>query len=282
MMNIYAYKEFHIFLRDAWQEKKGKNPAFSLTSWAHQLGLENCAPLSLTLKGKRTLPKKYLPQIMQSLGLSEKEGYYLETLGDLAKAKKPEQKLFYINKLSQLSPQKELQWSVVDEYKFLSDPLHSTILEMTALKGFRLDINWIQPRIRMKYKKFEISEAIERLKNLQFLSVDPQTKAVKKSYVNLTSKNDVTDLASQNYHNAICKLAGHQVSRQSVQEREYGSYTFNIDSPKNLKRAKERIREFITNFFTEFESPEGEGTHTYQLSFQLFQMAGQMSNGEEK
>jgi hypothetical protein len=62
------------------------------------------SPLSLVLKGKRALPKKYLPNVITTLGLSPEEGRFLETLIDLSRAREARERAFYVSRLARLRP----------------------------------------------------------------------------------------------------------------------------------------------------------------------------------
>lgn len=271
MLSVYNYTEACQFLRDAWKEKKKRNPAFSMSAWAKQLGLENSSPLSLAFKGRRSLPKKYLPQIIQTLDLSSEEGIYLEALVDLSKAKSASQRLFYLNRLRKLAPESELSRQTVDEYKFLSEPLHTALIEMTDLKGFRPDPKWIFKRLLLPATLEEIAEALGRLVELKLLKQDFSDGRLYKTHAFLTTPDDVADLGTKKFHEAISQFAAQQVFVQSLDEREFGSYCFNLKKGQ-MAKAKKKMRKFLDEFFQEFEAPAGEGDETYQFNVQLFRV----------
>lgn len=271
MLDIYKYTEFHKFLTDAWRDKRSRNSAFSMTAWAHQMGLENSSPLSLAFKGKRALPKKYLPQIIRTLDLDPSQAQYLEALLDLSRAKTPEQKLLYLERLRQLSPTADLGGQVVEEFKYLSDPMHGAIIEMTDLKDFHESPEWIQARLHFTLTVSEIRETIERLLQLNLLKRDEQGRLTK-SHGHLTTPQDVADLGTQTYHKAVSQMAGEAVFSQDVVGREFNSYSFNLKRDKLIK-AKKAMRAFINDFLTEYEAKPGEGDETYQLNLQLFKLS---------
>lgn len=271
MLSIYNYTEFHKFLRDAWENKKTQNPHFSMTAFSKKLGFENSAPLSLAMRGKRSLPKKYLPQVIQSLDLSQDEAQYLEALSDLSKAKTPEQKVLYLERLKKISPEKYLESDTVDEYKFLSDPLHGALLEMTDLKSFSTDPYWIQEKLAFHASIFDITDAFNRLRELRLIAVDERTNAIAKTHRHFNTAPDVEDLSTQEFHQAACEWAKKAIVRQPVDDREFNSFAFNMKQ-KDIPKAKEKIRKFLDSFFEEFEAPAEQGEQTYQFNIQLFRM----------
>lgn len=272
MLDIYKYTEFHKFITDAWRAKKARNPAFSMTAWSQQLGFENSSPLSLAFKGKRTLPKKYLPQIIRSLDLDSRQAQYLEALLDLSRAKTAEQRLLYLDRLRELAPGDSLNPEIVEEFKFLSEPLHGAILEMTDLRDFRPESEWIQKRLAAEISQAEINEAIERLIHLKLLNKDPQSGELKKTHRHLTTEPDVADLGTKNYHKSVSELAITAIFKQEVDQREFNSYSFNMKKEK-LPKAKAALRKFINEFLSEYEAAPGDGDEIYQLNLQLFQIS---------
>lgn len=268
MLDIYKYTEFHKYLTDAWRDKRARNRSFSMTAWAHQMGLENSSPLSLAFKGKRALPKKYLPQVIKTLDLNAHEAQYLEALLDLSRAREPGQKLFYLNRLRLLSPSTEFSAHIVEEYKYLSDPLHGAMIEMTDLKQFKSDAEWIQQRLFFTVSVIEIKEALERLQQLNLLRRD-EKGALKKCHRHLSTPPDVADLGTKTYHKTVSEMAAHAVVHQDLAQREFDSYSFNLKKDQ-LVKAKKAMRQFISDFLTKFEAQPGEGDETYQVNMQLF------------
>ncbi len=268
MLDIFKYTELHKFLTDAWQEKRSRNPAFSMSSWARQLGLENSSPLSLAFSGKRCLPKKYLPQIIKTLDLDSEQAIYLEALLDLARARTPEQKLLYMNRLKELSPGQAFNAQVVDEFKFLSSPLHCALIEMIDLKKFSADPAWIQERLQFPATQAEIQEALDRM--LQLGLIKEENGKLQKTHRHLTTVQDVADLGTKNYHKGVSELAAMAIFTQELEQREFNSYAFNMSKSK-VPKAKAMIRKFISDFLSECEANPGEGDETFQFNLQLFQ-----------
>lgn len=270
MLSIYSYNNASAFLKDAWQEKKKRNPAFSLRAWATKIGFENNAPLSLMLSGKRPVPKKYLPVFIDDLNLSPHEGVYLETLVDFTNAKNPKQKEYYFKRLESLSPSPTLKMLEVETFKFLGDPIHTQILEMSVLQDFSPSSDWIKSRLITTKTLSEINDCIQRLKNLGLIKVKKNGDWTK-SQTHLSNQADVVDLGSQEYHQKVSKLASDAVSSQTIQEREFQGYSMNIKKT-SIPRAKELMREFTQKFIQEIEAAEFQGEETYQFNLQFFSL----------
>ncbi|MFL5813525.1 MAG: TIGR02147 family protein [Bdellovibrionia bacterium] len=279
MLEIYQYGRASQFIRDAWAEKKKNNKSFSLRAWARQLGFANNAPLSLMLAGKRPIPKKYVPALVGSLELSPDEGLFLETLVEMERAKTVRQKSFYVERLRALSPRPPIGFHEVESFKCLGNPLHTFILEMTDLQGFKPDPEWIQRRLRTRFSIVDIKAAVERLIALGLLIRD--NKGLwRKTNAHLTNRADIADEGSQEYHKNVSQMAAEQVSLQHVLDREFNGYAINIKN-SDIPRAKKLIREFVRDFARKIESEPGMAEETYQLNVQFFGITKNIK-GEKK
>jgi uncharacterized protein (TIGR02147 family) len=279
VLTIFKYTEPHVFLKDAWQSKKAQNPAFSMRSWARKLGFENNSPLSLMLAGKRPIPKKYVPAFAEDLELNSEESVYLATLVDYGNSKDLKEKMFYLGRLKELSPESLEQFELV-HFKFLGDPIHMCILEMMDLQEFEPTASWVKERLLFPASVERIQSALDRLLALGLVEKCPSGR-LRKKHRHLSSRSDVYDEGLRNYHQEVSRLAGALISRQSNSEREYNGYAMNINRDK-LPRAKQLITEFAERFIREVEAAPGEATTTYQLNVQLFGLAGLKDSDTKK
>lgn len=275
MSEVYSYVSAADFLRDAFFKKKKQNPAFSLRAWAKKIGLAGNASLSLMLAGKRPIPRKYLPVFVQDLELSSRESQFLELLVDCAGAKSPASRLYYLEKLKKLQPKNTLGFHELESFKALGNPLHFALLEMTELRGFKLDIAWIRKRLRIVVSTEEVREALRRLELLGLLERDAK-RGVKKTHRHITNRADIADAGSQAYHSKISQLAAEQIYQQRVEEREFNSYSINICLDK-ITPAKEAIRQFVKDFSERFEAKPCTGDETYQLNVHFFGLTKESS-----
>ncbi len=271
MVSIYKYSEPHTFLKDAWTAKKDKNPAFSMRSWAKKLGFGNNSPLSLMMAGKRPIPKKYVPAFAEDLGLDARESQYLDALVDFGNAHNPKEREYYWQRLQTISPERPVQVLELEHFKFLGDPIHTCILEMIDLKGFKNDAAWIRDHLKFPVTLERVEDALDRLVALGLVRETANDK-LEKCQKHLSSRSDVVDEGGQQYHINVSELAAAMVKTQALDEREFNAYAMNIRKDK-LPAAKKLMREFIDKFIREVEATPGEGQQTYQLNVQFFGLA---------
>lgn len=268
MIDIYQYSDAPSFLKAAWEEKKRKNPMFSLRAWASHLGLANSSPLTLMFQRKRPIPKKHIPAFIESLKLTPRQGFYFENLVSLSNARTAPENQFYRERLIRFKPKRALKGFELESFKRMGDPLHAVLLEMSDLQGFVPDPKWIEERLAFKRPLTEIREALDRLVQLGLFKKTADG-GLKKTRRHVTNRPDVADAGSQEYHRRVSELASAAVQTVPVQEREFNGYALNID-PSKLPQAKKLIREFIEDFIDRIEAEPGQGLETVQLNVQLF------------
>ena len=267
-VDIYNYHHAHDFLRDCWKFKQSVEPDFSLMKFAGSLGLGSSASLSLMLKGRRPVPKKYLPDLTAIFDLKPKEVAYFDALLDKAKAKTLDQKVFYEERLKQLGQSSQNVMTELDSFHQLADPLHAMILEISTLKGFRPDPLWIARKLVGDYSISDVVQALNRLFRMGLLQ-KTQDGQWAKTNKHITNKPDVIDHGSQEYHKKVSNMAAELITKNKLSEREYNGYAFTMNEDR-LPEAKKFIREFVGEFFKRFEADEGQGEKLYQLNLQLF------------
>ena len=279
-LSIYEYENPSLFLRDAWNKKRAFNKNFTLRAWANQLGISSHGSFYQMVLGKRPLPKKYIKPISKSLDLKPKESMYLETLIELSRAKSMEHKSYCQERLQELAPGKKLSFYEIETFHFLKNPLNGAIIELTSLKDFTFDVEWIQNRLAIKATQQEIQKSIQLLLELKLLQKD-EKGGLKRTQEHIYTKQDVRNEALQEYHKNVLSLGSEVIATQSVDRREFNATAMGIRS-KDLPLIKEEIRTFLNNFISKYEASEGTSDEVYQLAIQFFGLTYKKENSNEK
>lgn len=269
MLSIYDFLDPSEFLKEALEEKKKNNSSFSLRSWAYQLGMKSHGPLHAMLNGQRSIPKKYVPLFLRSLKLEKREAKFFEILVDLQRAKSVEEKDLYLEKLKQLSPKELREVDDIEAYKYITEPIHIILAEMTELKSFSNSLGWIKKHLRPNVNLKDLDIILERLINLGILK--KEKSKLKKQIQHIYTAKEIMSKAVQEYHKRMSQLAIEQISKQKIEDREFNAISFNIKK-ENLPKIKEFIREFSDQMIQEFEADSGQGDETYHLNIQLFSL----------
>jgi len=268
-ISIYSYSDPILFLNDFWNQKREVNNKYTVRAWSKKMGLKFHGPLYDILRGQRKIPKSYIPGFIKTLPLDSKESIYFETLVDINRAKKADEKEYFISRLSQLSPKKSIRFYELESFSSMKDPLHFALIEMTQLKGFKYDLNWIQNKLGVKRSISEIKQMIERLVSLGLLiEID---NSLQRTAQHIYSKQDVPDLALREYHKSLLKISSQAIDQQEISDREYNATCLNIKED-DIQSLKLELRSFMQEMISKYEAKPGDAKDTYQLNTQLFNL----------
>ena len=228
-----------------FQEKKARNPGYSLRAFSRQLNLSP-ASLSQMLNGKRPISAKTLQQVLKNADL------------DAADTER-----IYATLRKDSSSRQVLD---MDAFHMLSDWYYFAILSLSETEGFKGEAKWIAERLNIPADLAQT--AIERLIRLEMLKMtdDGTLRPTGNSF---SSPDGVTDLMIQKRHKQHLRLAENSLANDSVSQRDFTSVTMAID-PRKLPLAKEMIRKFRDRLCKVLESESQ--TEVFVFCQQLFPM----------
>jgi uncharacterized protein (TIGR02147 family) len=256
-VSVFQYLNVVEFLEAEWLAKRSRFPMFSLRAWSKRLGMNAHTPLQQMLKGTRKIPKRYVPALASSLNLGVREYRYFEALVDLSRAKSETERMACLKKLRILNPKQTWATREILDFSEIRDPLLIQILEITCLKSFVSDPQWIKQRLVQKVSVNTIRRSISVLKKLGLLVEGP--RGLKKVHDSVLSRIDVVDDAVQEYHRRAAHLGADLLPLQSVLSREFNSISLNVNLA-NLSAARQSIRDFIKQFMADFDADTGDET----------------------
>jgi uncharacterized protein (TIGR02147 family) len=264
---IFNYNDPADFLRDHWLLKKKANPQFSIRSWAQLLGIKSHSQLHQMIYGKRQIPLKYVPRIVNQLKLNLKEVQYFTDLVQLSKSKSLEEQVFIQNKILEQSDRK-VPIKEIAQAEMLSDPLHFYILEIVSLSKRKISLHAIRDKLRIKLNLFEIKKYLETLVHLGYLrEVGPHFYS--KTHEHFFCAPGTPSDAVKLYHKNNLDYAKKAIDDQALNERDFSGTTFSIHH-KDLSEAKAMLQDFRERFIQKFSSAEKNPDLIYHLETCLF------------
>jgi uncharacterized protein (TIGR02147 family) len=261
---IFELQSSREYLVQYFDWMKSRNSSMSLRSWARMMGLRDHSLLVLLLKGKRSVRHQHIDFLLRGLTVSEAEKRRFKLLVQADNAQDEEERLMLLNN-SSAHDNFEMK---LEEFRLISHWVHFALLEMTELKGFRFDPDWIAAHLDPPVTKSEISSAWERLVRLGL--VKEHRGKWKKTNRALTTSGKSSSQAVRAHHHQIIDLAKRAVDTQAIEERVLNSCTMTIDR-KKLPVAQELILEFRKKMESLLEVSGGDST--YQLSVQFFRLS---------
>ena len=275
--SVYNYENPHQFLLDYLANKQKEDKSYSVRKWAKDMELKSHSLLVMLLQGKRKLRVQHCEFLAKSIVLNTNERAYLQTLIQYQNADGVEEKKHILTLLSDLHPGEGFRPKEINEFTVLSDWIHMGIMAMTELKDFKGTEEEIAVLLNGKVQLTEIRSALIRLMDLDLLYWSDEGKLVP-TFNEITTKDDVSSAGAREYHKQVINLASKAIDEQSLEDREFQSFTMGVAKEK-IPLAKEMIRKFRLKLT---KALSGEGDNVYQTSIQFFQLTSNSKNNLEK
>lgn len=264
---IYYYQDSTELLNAIFTDKKNKNKKYSLRAWAKKLDV-TAMTLSRAMRGLTPCSKKVLANIAKELKLSEKQSQYFYLLNELQYAREPQEKEYFRALLKSLSPLKNTIFYSLDTFKVIAEWYHGAILEMTSLKDFKDDPDYIAKRLGHNLSAKTVSYAIERLCALGLLKrTQLGLKAVRGEQ--LKTGDLGTSLIVKRYHSQFLELAQKALYEQSTDEQRFFGTTLTIKK-KSIPQLNDLVDEFHKKVCDLMATDTGD--ETYQINVNYFRL----------
>jgi uncharacterized protein (TIGR02147 family) len=255
--------DYRIILRAALEAKALKNPAFSLRAFSKAVGLSP-SHLSRVLNGKKNLSVTAAEQISKSLGHTRIERARFDSLVRLSLTSDSSRRLEILEKLNPRQP-KATTVIKAEKFNIISDWIHFAILTMCQSRAFKSEPAWIAKRLGAKTSDVEL--ALTRLLATGLLERTKSGALKPSGEIDLSTTDDVVSLAIQNNHQQQMERAKSALLTQQVLMREFDNIAVMMNL-QQVAKAKKMIREFVSAFNDEMDSPDG--TDLFQLNLQFF------------
>jgi uncharacterized protein (TIGR02147 family) len=271
MNTILETSDWREILKDSYAQLRRRNPRYSMRAFARQTGV-SASSLCEVMKGKHGISRGSAQRFAESLGFSPTESEYFCDLVDADTARSPDQRhvaTVRLRKYEGLTASKRLE----DEtFRFMSQWYHVAILELTMLKTFSWDHQWIADRLGIF--SFEVAEAIQRMEKLGILK--PEGNGWKYALGNFETGDQVASAAVRRFQKQILQLADRGLG-QAREKRVYSALTLAISKEQFLwiKEKLAAMKEEVTAAVT---ANNGVKDRLYMLSCQLFELKDQRLN----
>lgn len=266
---IFQYSSAREFLVAVLAEKQVRNPKFSIRAWSKQVGHRNPSILSRILRGERSLKPELAMRVAETLKLTGKPRRYFDLLVLLENAKGHSEKELYSQLLAQLKPDRQFSTLTLDHFRYVADWYHLAILEMTLLKGFKSDPEWIARRLGKPMTAVMVDAAIERMVRLELLERASDGTIRRKPETEVRVGNQAPSEAIRKHHSQMIQKGVEAMQTQSIDRRQILGSTIPL-TREGFKKAQQILLQCHRELLA-LAAP-GTGDEVYQLNTQFFSL----------
>ncbi|MDQ3003058.1 MAG: TIGR02147 family protein [Fibrobacterota bacterium] len=268
--DVLHYSNYRTYLRDVYEFRKSKQPAFSHRYFAQKAGITSPNYLKLVMDGKRNLTKKSLVKFQSALGLKGKKAEFLENLVFFNQASTVSERNIYYEKILKVRARAGLRKLDESQYQLFSDWRHLVIRELAALKGFRPDPRWIIRKLGKGITEKQVEESLALLSEMGLLK--RTANGVTQSDINITTSDEVRSLLVKNYHRQMLQKASSVLDVLPASQRDISTITIPIHL-HDFSKVKEQIQ-LMRKEILNLAADPGEGGQVVQVNIQFFPLTG--------
>lgn len=274
--NVFHFDHANDFIRAAFAEIQSRNPQFSVRSLSRQLGSVSPGSISRILRDERTPTPAILERLARFFGLEGTQKQYFELINLLARAKSSGEKALIADMIKKIPGRSEHSVLSVDRFQLITEWYHIPIMELTELKEFNPDPNWIAQQLHSKITSVVAQAALERLIRLELLERNPQTGRYQKTQKGYFKVGDEsTDLHIRDYHRKQLENSIASIDQFGTSERELQAISLTLDQ-ESFSKAKVILRSACQEIAELV--PSGQGKQVFQLNCQLFPVSKKIAN----
>lgn len=248
-----AAYDIQSLLRERFRIARGRNPRFSLRSFAKQLGIDH-STLSQVLRGRRRLSRRSLHALGERLGLAEE---VLRAHREVSRKRTP----------LRSDPEVPRSYDLdLHTFQMLSVWYHHAILELLHIEGFQPDSRWIASVLGIETQQVNI--AVQRLLRLGLLEMKARKHWVDRSEDAEFHSTALTEAASDHVSQGIHDMASEIIKRIPGQYRQHHHAIVAMNSGK-----LPQFRILMNKFIGELRgliSEDEQRDDVYQLEISLF------------
>lgn len=255
---------YRTFLNQELEARKRRNPAYSLRSFARDLGM-NSSKLSEVLNAKCGLSDESANRIAKEIKLSVDETNLFLQLVRSEHSRNYKTRMQAKKEIETLKESMGYAEIDLERFKIIADWQHFAILELTELSDFQSSSLWIARKLNIEESVAQ--KSIERLVDFGLLKVNEEGRFVQTS-LHLATPSGITSRVIREHHLQILNLAQSAIADLPTTEREVSSTTLAIDFDR-MDEAREFLKAFRRQFSQDMQGIEKKN-RVYCLSMQFF------------
>ncbi|NLD92009.1 MAG: TIGR02147 family protein [Fibrobacter sp.] len=265
MKSIFEYLDYRTYLKDFYEERKGRQTFFSYRYFGNKIGVDASYLLKVMLKS-RHLSDSATDRVCQFCGLDVNEREYFKTLVHFAKARSQSESKLMFEKLLALRYVKS-STLVEKQYEYFRTWYHPVVRSVLEYYDFKGDYALLGKQLSPPISAKEAAASVKLLEQLELIKKDNDGRYCLTEKA-VTTGDEWRSAAIIAFQEQTIRLSVESIDRHDRSLRDISTVTMNI-TEADFEEICDRITEFrrsIISFVNENTNPD----RTYQLNIQFF------------
>lgn len=267
-VNVFAYQDFRVFLKDYYQKRRQKDRKFSIRFFARRAGLRSQNYLKVVMDGQRSLTPRNIPKFIKGLNLNTNQAEYFEALVNLNQARDANERQNHMDRIEHLKKKNAAVTLKGRQLEVFSAWQNIVIYEMATQDGFNLDPAHISRKLKGQITPDQAQDALNLLWEVGMITKDEAGKW-KAVAVQIASPEQIPKDILLKLHEGFWKKGTEAMKQLPPEQKDMRSLTVGL-TKEQVPLFKEKLRAFSREMNTLFST--GRGKDVFQLNIQFFQL----------
>jgi uncharacterized protein (TIGR02147 family) len=269
--SIYHFINYREYLQRWFVHKKQTNTRYSHRLFSRLMQQSSPSFLRDIIDGRRNITLGNLLLFEKALNIDKESFHYFTDLVTLDQSKDDEERRRAYERIAASQRKHSARVLEGESYQYILRWECPAIRELAMRSDFKADPNWIAQTLQPNISVKAAEEALEILFSLKML-VEDTNGNITLSSGTLATPVEVFDLAAEQYHKEMLRLASESIDRFPSEDRHLMGVTVSI--PNSLiPQIKKEFSDFAFRMLDLCESSEEERDQTCQLNFQFFPLS---------
>ena len=261
---VYRYHDYLGYIEDMIEYRKLTGHGENMKAVGNKLGITP-SYLSMVLNGKRELSRALTKKFVKYFSLPRMESDFFELLVAFNVEKDDTLRSEYLEKMKKFKKYKMYHRTDTNWHDYMSNWLHITIREMTAIKGFNDDPKWIQENLKYSASLADIKNALDFLIKEKII-IKNESGIFDKPDYDVSCTDKIYSNALAKFHREFLQLAGDSIVQSTTDERQLKGHCVAFDQ-KNFFYAKQILDEALDKIINlENDTEEKEAVYFMELA----------------
>lgn len=267
-LQVTDFLSYREYLEKLYGLMKPSRKAYSYAQFAEDLGFSKTNVMWLVMSGRRKLMAKAAQRVVESLGMTGIDRQYFMTLVQYNNARRPdvrEDRFKALHSLKRRDLGSDKDQNVLE---YFAEWYHPVIREMTGLKDFSSEPEWIAARLSFKVLPREIRSSLELLEKLGLIRFDSDLGRHAQTGGQVLPDRKVGNMAVARYHQKMCEIAREAVTMVPEKRRDLNALTVFVTEDAAMK-----ISQILYKACEDIMKVENEckgADQVFQVNAQLF------------
>lgn len=265
---IFAYLDFRLFLKDAFEALKAQSPRLSYRTFAKKAGFSSPNFLQQVIQGQRSMNSTYAVAAANAFKLNKQETDFFQDLVGYGQSRNLDEKNLYYQRILKNKRHASVKAMDKSKYDFYTHWYIPVVRELLIHPGFDNRNEWISERIFPRITATQVESARALLERLDLVRQDSGTGKWHLTESVVTTESEATSLALRNYHMSAIQLAHDSLKTFAQGERDIRSVTIGLSETAFIE-LKTRL-ETVWKEVLDFAGMQTQVEKVYQVNLQLF------------